>query len=131
MEEDFGTGFFSKTQKHLWNLFENPHHSCAAKVYQPRGRCPWDCRISSGYCSRILPLCGCLNIVPYILYPSKISKERQKWSDTQVYNNNNNNKLNHFSLDEEYFFEVAEAVFVGWFTFEYVIRFIAAPRKME
>jgi len=30
---------------------------------------------------------------------------------------------------EEYFFEVAEAVFVGWFSFEYVIRFIAAPRK--
>lgn len=33
--------------------------------------------------------------------------------------------------EEEYFFEIAEAVFVGWFTFEYVIRFIAAPRKME
>ena len=31
-EEDFGTGYCSKTQKHLWNLFENPHHSCAAKV---------------------------------------------------------------------------------------------------
>ena len=31
-EEDFGTGIFSKTQKTLWNLFENPHHSCAAKV---------------------------------------------------------------------------------------------------
>ena len=36
-----------------------------------------------------------------------------------------------FFLEEEYFFEIAEAVFVGWFTFEYVIRFIAAPRKME
>ena len=33
--------------------------------------------------------------------------------------------------EEEYFFEIAEAVFVGWFTFEYVIRFIAAPRKVE
>ena len=36
-----------------------------------------------------------------------------------------------FFAEEEYFFEVAEAVFVGWFTFEYVIRFIAAPRKIE
>ena len=33
--------------------------------------------------------------------------------------------------DAEYFFEIAEAVFVGWFTFEYVVRFIAAPRKHE
>ena len=31
-EEDFGNGYLAKTQKHLWNLFENPHHSCAAKV---------------------------------------------------------------------------------------------------
>ena len=31
--------------------------------------------------------------------------------------------------EEEYFFEVAEAVFVGWFSFEYVIRFVAAPQK--
>ena len=38
------------------------------------------------------------------------------------------NFINLFS-EEEYFFEVAEAVFVGWFTFEYAIRFIAAPNK--
>ena len=33
--------------------------------------------------------------------------------------------------EEENFFEIAEAVFVGWFTFEYVVRFIAAPRKSQ
>ena len=32
---------------------------------------------------------------------------------------------------EEYFFEIAEAVFVGWFSFEYVVRFIAAPHKSK
>ena len=31
-EDDFGTGFFAPMQKHLWNLFENPDHSKAAKV---------------------------------------------------------------------------------------------------
>ena len=31
-EEDFGSGFCAPTQKHLWNLFENPHHSLAAKA---------------------------------------------------------------------------------------------------
>ncbi len=36
-----------------------------------------------------------------------------------------------FLTEEEYFFEVAEAVFVCWFTFEYVIRFIAAPQKLR
>ena len=36
-----------------------------------------------------------------------------------------------FLLGEEDFFEIAEAVFVGWFTFEYVIRFIAAPYKIR
>lgn len=44
---------------------------------------------------------------------------------------NTRSGLDDFFLEEEYFFEIAEAVFVGWFTFEYVIRFIAAPRKME
>ena len=41
---------------------------------------------------------------------------------------------NYLSLafsEEENFFEIAEAVFVGWFTFEYVIRFIAAPHKLK
>ena len=33
--------------------------------------------------------------------------------------------------EEADFFEIAEAVFVGWFTFEYVIRFIAAPHKLR
>ena len=36
-----------------------------------------------------------------------------------------------FHPEEENFFEIAEAVFVGWFTFEYVVRFIAAPRKSQ
>ena len=31
-EDNFGDGCFSPTQKQLWNLFENPHHSRAAKV---------------------------------------------------------------------------------------------------
>ncbi len=34
--------------------------------------------------------------------------------------------------DEEHFiFAVGEAIFVGWFTFEYIIRFIAAPQKWK
>ena len=40
-------------------------------------------------------------------------------------------QLTKFLPGEEDFFEIAEAVFVGWFTFEYVIRFIAAPYKIR
>ena len=32
--------------------------------------------------------------------------------------------------EENYFFRVTEAIFVGWFTFEYLIRFIVAPHKV-
>ena len=31
--------------------------------------------------------------------------------------------------EEHFVFGIAEAIFVGWFTFEYIIRYIAAPQK--
>ncbi len=33
--------------------------------------------------------------------------------------------------DESYFFRVTEAIFVGWFTLEYIIRFLVAPDKVK
>ena len=32
--------------------------------------------------------------------------------------------------DEWLFFRVAEAIFVGWFTIEYLVRFVVAPQKV-
>ena len=33
--------------------------------------------------------------------------------------------------EEGYFFEMTEAIFVGWFTLEYLVRFIVAPYKVN
>ena len=33
--------------------------------------------------------------------------------------------------DEIYFFQVSEAIFVGWFTLEYITRFLIAPKKVQ
>jgi len=96
-EEDFGTGFCAPTQRHLWNLFENPHHSKAAKV---------------------VAIVSCLFVVvsTLCLIFSTLPSFQQRDETGKV-------------SDKIYFFEVAEAVFVGWFSFEYVIRFVAAPHK--
>ena len=41
------------------------------------------------------------------------------------------NQSLYLFAEEVYFFEVAEAVFVGWFSFEYIVRFVAAPQKYQ
>merc|ERR1712208_216936 len=38
-EDDFGTGCCAPMQRHLWNLFENPDHSKAAKVNYQKNEC--------------------------------------------------------------------------------------------
>jgi len=98
LEEEFGSHYYSRVQKQLWNLFENPHDSCAAKV---------------------VAVVSCMFVVvsTLCLIFSTLPKFQQKDQNGIV--------------QEEDFFEIAEAVFVGWFTFEYVIRFIAAPHKLR
>jgi len=98
-EEDFGTSSCASTQRHLWNLFENPHHSKAAKVVA----------IVSCLFVVVSTLCLIFSTLPAF----QVKDEEGNISQ------------------EEYFFEVAEAVFVGWFSFEYVIRFVAAPQKVQ
>ena len=33
--------------------------------------------------------------------------------------------------EENYFFRTTEAIFVGWFTLEYLIRFVVSPSKVR
>ena len=34
-------------------------------------------------------------------------------------------------LEELLFFRVAEGIFVGWFTLEYLVRYVVAPQKAD
>ena len=46
--------------------------------------------------------------------------------------NESSNEASGMSMgdqEEHLVFGIAEAIFVGWFTFEYIIRYIAAPQK--
>jgi len=98
-EDDFGTGCCAPMQRHLWNLFENPDHSKAAKAVA----------VVSCIFVIVSTLCLIFSTLPQF-------QLRQA-----------NGEISR----EEYFFEIAEAVFVGWFSFEYVVRFIAAPYKSK
>jgi len=98
-EDDFGNGCCEKAQRHLWNLFENPDHSKAAKAVA----------VVSCIFVIVSTLCLIFSTLPQFQLKSATGEISQ----------------------EEYFFEVAEAVFVGWFSFEYVVRFIAAPHKSK
>ena len=54
-------------------------------------------------------------------------KQKEVRNETQV---GNDLEQKSSSNEEEHFiFSISEAVFVGWFTFEYIIRYIAAPQK--
>ena len=33
--------------------------------------------------------------------------------------------------EENYFFRSTEAIFVGWFTLEFLIRFVVSPSKVD
>merc|ERR550532_2016511 len=98
-EDDFGTGCCAPMQRHLWNLFENPDHSKAAKA---------------------VAVVSCLFVIvsTLCLIFSTLPQFQEKTDTGEI-------------SREEYFFEIAEAVFVGWFSFEYVVRFIAAPHKSK
>ena len=96
-------------------MFENPHHSKAAKVVA----------IVSCLFVVVSTLCLIFSTLP-AFQPEKHDHGKISRKNTKTWKN-----LNTFRIhsEEEYFFEVAEAVFVGWFSFEYVIRFVAAPQK--
>ena len=84
-----------------------------------------------GHC--LVFICGGVHSLPYIFNTSQFPGQRRRrknitW-DVSFLKSLNDYKWS-FS-EEEYFFEVAEAVFVGWFSFEYVIRFVAAPQKTQ
>jgi len=88
----------------IWKLFEDPNSSKAAKVLVI---------VSSLFLlASIIMLI--LSTVPEFQEFTSSDKEKTEEGNDH---------------EENYFFRVTEAIFVGWFTFEYLIRFIVAPHK--
>jgi len=103
MDGYFNTSFWGDLQHKLWNLVENPNSSFAAKL---------------------VAITSCLFVVAstMALIISTLPMFKNKNIDIEYRGGGDDD-------DEHYAFSVAEAIFVGWFTFEYVIRFVAAPQK--
>ena len=77
-EEDFGTGFCAPTQRHLWNLFENPHHSKAAKVLWVTQQTSLKCHIHCSGCGHcLLFICGCVDALSHFLDSSIVPTKRR------------------------------------------------------
>merc|ERR1712223_1372018 len=99
----FSTGFCGNLQHKLWNLLENPNSSFAAKIVAVTS---WLFVVAS----------------TFSLIISTLPMFQNKNIDIEYRGGGDED-------DEHYAFSVAEAIFVGWFTFEYIIRVVAAPQK--
>ena len=56
-------------------------------------------------------------------------KEKEETNEIEEGNDLDQNANSSNREEEHFIFAITEAVFVGWFTFEYIIRYIAAPQK--
>merc|ERR1712012_5112 len=121
MEDYFGNGFCGNLQHKLWNLLENPNSSFAAKI------------VAVVSCLFVVAstLSLIISTLPMFQIPKNEDDDDLSINETSsleggVKKRNNDGRQD----DEEHFiFAVAEAISVGWFTFEYIIRYIAAPQK--
>ena len=80
-------------------------------------------------------------VVVWVLPFLVVGTELKAWGQTKAYKTDQflvvlskscfqDNTLKQ-EKEEIYFFRVTEAIFVGWFTLEYLIRFIVAPYKVS
>ena len=94
-EDLFPPGWRGRIQKYLWDLFENPHTSIAARAVA-----------IISVCAIILAtIVLTLNTLPYFQ-----EKEDKIGGDYAV-------------------FAIMEAVYISWFTLEFVIRLVCCPQK--
>jgi len=109
-EVDADESFCSGMRRRLWNLLENPNSSIGAKVV--------------AVISCLFVVGSTLSLIISTLPHFQVNENATKTLTFPIQNRNSD------GVDTEHkAFAVAEAVFVGWFTFEYLVRFVAAPQK--
>jgi len=95
----------AKLRNVIWKLFEDPNSSNAAKVLVI---------VSSGFLLASIVMLILSTVPEFQEFCMSFVEETKEEGNDQ---------------EENYFFRVTEAIFVGWFTFEYLIRFLVAPKK--
>merc|ERR1719483_868637 len=93
----------AKLRNVIWKLFEDPSSSKAARILVI---------VSSMFLLA--------SIIMLILSTVPEFQEMTNYGETE-----------ESSEEENYFFRVTEAIFVGWFTLEFLIRFVISPSKFE
>lgn len=124
--EVFGTGAFSQVQKRVWDLFEKPQSSIAAKVIA----------VISVIFIVISMISMTLSTLPALQVRRNVSlstRNGTEESDRQHHllsiRNSRGELTGYEEVAENPVLAVVEGVCVGWFTIEFAARFFACPNK--
>ena len=116
----------------IWRLFEDPNSSKAARVILIVGaqNIQYSNTSGIGYCQLLISFH--LNNNADFVHLARIPGKIRNLKKLKVFQHWTLKEVTEAGVEEEnYFFRSTEAIFVGWFTLEFLIRFVVSPSKVE
>lgn len=114
-----------RLKKKIWNIFENPHESCLGAAWY----------YFSGLMIALSIVCTVAETMPPPCEDKYLCENhtcgRTDWNATSTRHGNGDSckKVDDYMSEREFLFFVLESICVAVFTFEYIIRFITAPKR--